>query len=127
LKYLDAVFDRVEVKNAAGRWVKVEKGSDVIVNGSRSVRARITVTNLGEAQWVAGKQAGPLEVGVVRLLGVIAQPPLPQDTMRFGAATFRNVRLTAQPVKEPKKITLQLDATDRAPFGERFEFILVPT
>jgi hypothetical protein len=126
LKYLDAVFDRVEVENAEGQWVEVEKGGEVVVNGMGMVHARLTVTNLGEATWIAREESKAAQEGSVGLSGCVPPMPLSADTPRFGTATFGGLKLTNRPINEPQSIVLQLGAKRRARFGERFDFTIVP-
>lgn len=118
-KYLDVAFDIVEVQNADGDWERVQEGDLVEVAGGGCVKARVTLTNLGEATllsddvWLVAKSRG---VSMVQ--------PLDKDVHRLESSVYEiylhgNVRATTE-------VTLYFCALGRAHFGEKFTVILVP-
>lgn len=96
-KYLDAVFDVVEIK---GRT------------------ARVTLTNLGEATWSPTPGLGGK--GAVYLLAGDTKIPLPSRVQRFESVTLE-VQLPQSGV------TMRLEAEGRAVFGERYAVTAVDT
>jgi hypothetical protein len=126
-KYLDAFFDVVEVKDAAGEWVPVSKDGEVAVGSSETLMARLTVTNLGEAGLLASKDA-PAGVGAVYVLteGKNAmRTSLPQGLRRFQSETFE-MALTPDPITQPLDVTLTFEAAKRTLFGPKFTIHLKP-
>ena len=119
-KYLDGFFDRVEVRNAAGDWEPVERGGSVRVNGDAPVEARVGVTNLAEATWVAGRV-------VIRADGAGAlQTPLPSAVVRHESLEVGPVGLSQAGLEEPVEVSLTFEAIGRTRFGPRFQIALVP-
>jgi hypothetical protein len=89
-KYLDAAFDEVVVKDG---------------------RARVTITNLGEATWSASP--GPDGKGAVALLANATKIPIPERVPHLGSVTFEFdlPSLSA---------TLTMLAEGRTTFGEKY-------
>jgi hypothetical protein len=125
-KYLDAAFDRVEIRDATGQFVTVAKGGQVKVRSDQPVVARITLRNLGEAAWLPGTPTG---TGAVRLIvdGTQAAPvPIPRRVEHLQTIALDNLILAPAGLKQPTRITLSLKAENRSPFGERFSLTLIP-
>jgi hypothetical protein len=115
-KYLDAFFDRIEVLNADGEWGRLTSDAAAPLGPDGQVHLRLTITNLGEAAWLPGKEDG----GVV----LIAEEndfntPLAETVPRFGRITHD---VTIPPTGGT--IHLRLEAKNRAHFGPRLALIL---
>ena len=125
-KYLDGFFDVVEVRGADGAWVAVHSGDEVAVNGTAPVSARVTLTNLGEATWIAQEESKQAfgAVCVVAEGDEMVRTPLPRPVARFETVQFE-IRLAASPITGPTEVTLTLDAADRTRFGPKFRLRLV--
>ncbi|HEX2951674.1 MAG TPA: hypothetical protein VHV83_19225 [Armatimonadota bacterium] len=123
-KYLDGAFDVVEVQNADGQWQAVAKGGSVTVRANQPVKARVLLTNLGEATWVAGKQTGAV-VLIAHSTGDVRND-IPAALARFAALKLDNVQLTTVAITAPTTVELSLLADGRTAFGERFTIKLQP-
>ncbi len=125
-KFLDAAFDRVEIRNVEGKFIQVDKGGQLHVRADRPVLARATIRNLGEAAWVAGQ---PNQTGGVSL---IASGPrtrtfaIDRRVDRHEAVSFDECLIAPPGMEQPAIVTLFLNAENRSPFGERFWVRLIP-
>jgi len=121
-KYLDGAIDTVEVL-VAGKWVPVEKGGKVKVDGGKPVVARVAVTNLGEARWLS------TGTGAVALIaegnGKLATK-LTASVDHLASATLGGVRLTSGALSSTAVVTLRLGISNRTRFGEKFALTLEP-
>ncbi len=127
-KYLDAVFDTVEIKNASGKWVSVAKGSKIEVDSNALVVARINITNLGEAYLLAsvsGNATGKVFITSTFATGQMTTP-LQSDLLHQSSTELSDVRLTSSAFGDPIDVEISFLALDRTPFGEKFKITLVP-
>jgi len=122
-KFLDGFFDSVEIRNADGKWTKIEKGGQIEVSPGAPVVARVTLTNLGEAQWLS-EGAGRVFVTVAG--SVDRRTPIPASTPPRRAVTVDNVVLAETVSAAPQPVTLSLVADGRTPFGEKYTLTLAP-
>ncbi len=121
-KYLDAVFDTVQVKNANGEWVTVKNGGAVIVEPDRPVVARVAFTNLGEAKLLAGG------VDLMCYIGEeheVTTNPLSEDVPHLASSSVDEWEIVDRAADEPTNVTLTFSARSKD-FGERFSFTLQP-
>jgi len=126
-KYLDAVFEKVEVLAADGQWVAVEKGGSVEVRADGPVLARCELTNLGEAGWLPPENGTePGTVSVIARGAAKVRTPIRRSVPRLESIRVNGVRLTGGPLKEPTEVSITLSAAERTPFGEKFTIRLVP-
>ncbi|MHB0998825.1 MAG: hypothetical protein ACYC27_06225 [Armatimonadota bacterium] len=126
LKYLDGAFDLVEVQTANGRWTPVVKGGSIGVRIDRPVVARVTLTNLGEAAWLTPKTT---KTGGVYLMvndARMTQPVIQEKIPYQGTVRFEKIVLAPVGLKAKKDISFSLKASNRASFGEKFSFTLLP-
>ncbi len=126
-KYLDAAFDRVEVQDASGKWVAVEKGGRVEVARGKPVFARVALTNLGEAKWIA--PTGGNKTGAVFVIvdsPETSRKAIPRDVPHFASVEIKDIQLAAAGVTKDTQVVITLLAEGRTPFGERFTLTLVP-
>lgn len=122
-KFLDGFFDVVEVRNAAGAWEEVARGGSVRVDPGAAVIARVAVTNLNEATWLA--PAGHEGAGAVYVTAGALRTALPATLPRFATAVFE-VALHPAGLREATEVVLSFEAAERARFGPRFPVNLVP-
>lgn len=130
-KFLDGAFDLIEVRDASGQWVSVAKGGEVSVRGDRLIVARVTVTNLGEAAWLAARARGNAAVSKGDVCFVAEADdrlvtPMSASVPHGQSIRADNVELTSGNLNAPTTITLTLTAVDRTQFGERFRIVLLP-
>lgn len=121
-KYLDAVFDSVQVKNENGQWVNVEKGGSLKIVPGKPVVARVEFTNLGEAKLLAGGVNLTCYLGDKR---TGTAKPLTSDVPHLGSAAVDDCTIVEHAPDAPTKITLTFSARSKD-FGERFNFTLQP-
>jgi hypothetical protein len=110
-KYLNAEFDRIEIRNAKGEWQAVTDDDAVAVRRGQAVVARATVGNLVEAKWLTAKGAG--QVG---LTAGEAFLPIPQDVPFMGTGTVEGT-IVANPTG-PLSLTFVMRAAPDVVFGE---------
>ncbi|HSW46245.1 MAG TPA: hypothetical protein VLM89_11815, partial [Phycisphaerae bacterium] len=125
-KFLDAAFDRVEVRDATGRFVPVAKGGRITIRGDQAVTATIEIRNLGEAAWLPGQ---PIQAGSVSLVVSGSQTrsiALPRPVNCHDIIMLESVPLASPGLDRPATIVLFLNAENRSPFGERFSITLAP-
>lgn len=130
-KYLDAAFDAVEIQGADGTWRAIEPKSTVSVGTLRPgspLRLRATVTNLGEAEWIAesGNAAAPESVGAVFFRAVAGGRavsfPLARNLRRGESLERAELTLSVPAARENVEVSLELECSGRGSFGERFRF-----
>jgi hypothetical protein len=122
--YLDAAFRTVEVLDGDGQWYGVRNGDPVAPGNGRALTLRFTLTNLGEAAWVAGD---PDERGVVALVvdgQVSRRVPLPQRVPHLGSVGVGPLVLPSGDLRDADRLVLFLEAGGRTAFGERFVLVL---
>lgn len=114
-KYLDGFFDVVEKAMPDGTWQRVAGGEAIDAAPGQPLALRLTVTNLGEARWLA--PSGDTEGGVYVVVSG-AEPfrvPIPKDLAQFETATLELRLIPAGDVLE-----MRFEAAGRAVFGPRF-------
>ncbi|MCP4644013.1 MAG: hypothetical protein GY851_26460 [bacterium] len=123
-KYLDGFFDKVEVLNAKGEWQTVASGGSVSVKPG-PVQARIAVTNLAEAAWLAPGANG--DTGSIYLearAGETTATPLPKDVARHASIVMEDVSLGVHTAGKTGEVALTFHAKDRTHFGPKFRLNL---
>jgi hypothetical protein len=131
-KYLDAVFDTVEIRDQNGKWVEVTKGTSVAVQSTaKPVAIRVRLTNLGEAKWIANdaEPGSPEAVGGVYLAvtsdGTPTYSPLSRDVPHREVLEPADLSVVL-PDRGSVKVELRMSVAGRGAFGERFSFTLSP-
>ena len=124
LKYLDGAFDVVEIRGADGKWTSVANGGTIKVNPNKPAVARIRLTNLGDAAWLAPceKESGAVWLTVN---GVKMKQPLTASVPRHGSVVLSGVVIAPSGLEGGDSVTLGLVAEGRASFGEKFTINLV--
>jgi hypothetical protein len=126
-KYLDGFFDVVEVRDADGEWVEAQRGATIPVAAGKPVHARITLSNLGEAKWLAPASGANTGTVYIKAEGAGAPDhPLPKDLPRFGELVLEEVVLAPGGIDASISITLGFEARGRTPFGPRHTLHLNP-
>ena len=128
-KYLNAEFNWLQVRNAAGVWVEINDGVRVSVSPDGQVVARASAGNTQEATWLSPASAGE-RPGAVFLVSTTAselsvERPIAQDTPYLGDADLGEFTLAARVTGETR-VELHMSAKGRAVFGEKRTFVLVP-
>jgi len=136
-RWLNAEFDRLEVRDARGRWVDVtgglvRRGHTVVeVAEGVPVLARAVVGNTQEARWLAPRGAG-LSRGAVVLMTAPGSPiqmprpaPILSDVPHLATAVVGPFTLTTG-VREEACAAVQMTAWGRAWFGEKVSLTLRP-
>jgi hypothetical protein len=128
-KYLNAEFNWLQVRDAAGQWVEVAEGATITVSPQGPVRARVCCGNTQEATWISPAAADEA-AGAVYLATRPGSPlqgrwPLAADVPYLADADFGEITLVPA-LTQPLAVDLQMCARDRAWFGERRRFVLRP-
>ena len=127
-KYLNAEFNWLQIRNAKGQWVEVV--DRVEVTKDSPVRARASLGNLQEAEWLAPDAVGdgPGAVCLASAEGsqVAVKIPIPQNTPYLADVDFGEFIL-AEGVTKAAHVVLQMTAEGRAWFGEKRSVWLDPT
>ncbi len=126
LKYLDGFIDRIEVEDVLGDWVEVRRGDRITVLEGLPVRARIQVTNLGEAKWLSPSEHDG-DGGVYLTVsggGAAGRVPLPQDLSCREALLLDPVLLRKTSPKDDTKLNITFSADGRGEFGPRYAFVI---
>lgn len=126
LKFLNAEFNWVRLRNVRGEWQEVRSGETVEVAAGQPLEAQVSVGNLGEATWLAQGQPG-----AVRLIGDDRQDalsserprltfilPLPKEIARYEDWESPQFVIAPQ-VEQDCEVVFTLEAEGRARFGER--------
>jgi hypothetical protein len=112
-KFLDAVLDRLEIKNADGQWQAVDDGGKVTVARGGPLMVRATVGNIAEAKWLARDGNGQVGLAVVGGAGFVA---LQSDVPFTGVTTIEGT--LAPKVDGPAEMVLTMTARPDVVFGE---------
>jgi len=113
----------VEVLDRKGHWVAVDKGEKVEVASGVQPRARVSFTNLGEAEWV---HKGPGTVYITAASSQNTRAPLSGSLPHMGSVRELDLLLTSNALTEPAEVTISFSSGDQRPFGEKFKMTLVP-
>ena len=127
-KYLNAEFNRLQVRDRAGKWVDVRNGAEIPVPAGRPVQLRAAVGNTQEATWLtpasAGGKPGAVFLATPAASGVQLRRPITTDTSYLSDADLGEFALAGVTAKT--RVVLQMTAEGRAWFGEKREFTLAP-
>lgn len=127
-KYLNAEFNSVRLVLRDGSKLKITNGQTMKLPKGEPVRLEVSVGNTGEPVWLEprrGQDTGCVFLSC-SLNGESAKRfPIPHDIVRYQDCEIRGLLLAAAP-PSPTRITLRMDASHKASFGEKFNFTLVP-
>lgn len=132
LKFLNAEFNWIRIKNAKGEWQEVSDGDVVEVARGKPLEAQVSAGNLGDAKWLAKGNTG-----AVRLIGddrtnasssekprLAFAVPLAKDVLRYEDVEFPRLAVAPR-VERDSEVVLTFEAEGRARFGERRRMVLV--
>lgn len=121
-KYLNAEFNRAEIRLADGRWHDLLAQPALSLPVGAAIVVRVELGNLQEAAWLAPQ--GELRTGDVVLMADDAVAAhLPQDTPRFADAAFAEIAL-GEVAAGSRSVSLQLMAWQRTAFGQKLTFTI---
>ena len=127
-KYLNAEFNAVLFVLRDGSKLKITNGQTVKLPKGESVRLEISVGNTGEPVWLAprrGQDPGGVSLSC-SINGKFAKAfPIPHDLGRYQDCEIQGLLLAAAPIS-PTRITLRMEASHKATFGEKSDFTLAP-
>lgn len=127
-KYLDGVFDSVELFDAQGNRIQVRNGDVIKVSSSDCPKAILTVTNLGMAEWVPPSEyTGNGTVYLSVTSDSSLRHPLTSRVKHLDTICLEGITLTPKPITQPLDIVVTLEADGLGVFGEKFRFKLVPS
>lgn len=116
VKYLNGAVEKLEYRDASGKWIKIADGDRIDASGVLRLRAKLG--NTGEVPFIAGSGRGCVSLRVA-WKGHAALFPLESDLPRL-----RDTRLEFElPADAEGEISLRFDARERAAFGESFNFL----
>lgn len=119
-KYLNAEFNRLEIRNAEGEWIPVSHGDVVQIAVGEPVFVRASVGNTGEAEWIASSESG--QEGAVYLSSRsgtgVGLGSILADTSYLEDAEVTPFALVDSPDGR-MKLDLEMTAYGRAWFGEK--------
>jgi hypothetical protein len=125
LKYANAEFNFLRIKNASGKWQDVEDGGEVKVKAGQPVKVWASVGNTGEVEWPALKRAGSAALFLSASEGAHeAARAIEQDVPRYG-----NEEIPIFPIDEirkPHEIGFRVEIWGVARFGEQRTIKLIP-
>lgn len=118
-KYLNAEFDRLEIRDAQGEWQTVEDGGVVKVRRGTPLVVRAQVGNNGEAKWLGAETPSRSRAfpGQVRLTAGEASIAIPVDVPAMGTATITDFQVCE--LKETMDLTFEMQAAPDVSFGEK--------
>jgi hypothetical protein len=121
-KYLNAEFNWLQVRNAAGQWVEAHQDATIDVTPGEAVVARVSVGNTHETRWLA-PDTRPAPAGTVVLRATDAsqlggQWPLPADTSQFGRRRFRTDH-AGDRHPQSTRVELRMAVAGFGSFGEK--------
>lgn len=130
LQFLDGFFDEVAAASGRNEWLAVDRGATVTAPRSGPVRLRVSLTNLGEAAWLAPGEcsgAGGVFLVVLDESGeTLSRHPLPRTVSRFESVKMECRLPVGRTARGPVRTILTLEAEGRARFGPRFPITWVP-
>jgi len=126
--FLNAEFNSLEIRAGEGEWIAVEDGATIDVPAGRPVQCRASVGNIGEAAWLAprGEEAGGVSLAGRGEYGLHFAAPIAADAPYLEDAEVNEFVLTAE-VEGELRVSFEMQARDRAYFGERRTVVLRPT
>jgi hypothetical protein len=125
-KYLDGVFDLVEVQDETGSWIEVKNRETVEVSPTTPIKVRLTLTNLGMAQWISPNKEEGTGTIFVKVAGVneTFRYPLPSNVDHLESIILEGINIPTQTSHIVNEITLSLEADGIGRFGEVFRLKL---
>jgi hypothetical protein len=129
-KYLNAEFNWTKIKKGNDEWRNIAKGEELKVSANTPVSIRISVGNTQEASWVAPENMEG-EIGSVFLCStdnsdLSFKIPIKKSVALYDDTDFGGSFQLTKGITKKTVIELQMTAKNRAWFGEKMQFVLVP-
>jgi len=125
--YLNAEFNRLELKLGDGPWQAVKGGEVLTAPAGAAVRCRASVGNLGEAAWLAptgAKTAGRVYLAGREEYGLAFRAPIAADTAYLKDATVPEFVLMPKLTTGETRVSFEMNSAGRVYFGERRTVVL---
>lgn len=113
-KYLNAEIGAVQVQAASGEWQDA-LSQPVEVRKGQPLKLRISLTNSGEARWLAGADAGQVSIGYSSGQSA-GEIPLPANVPALTEAPDWEITLDGL---SESRLTLRMVCVGRGQFGQR--------
>jgi hypothetical protein len=130
LKYLNAEFNSVMYSKDGINWTSLKSGDEVQIAKNSPLFLKCSVGNTSDAEWLnpvgALETSGKVFVTSTDISDIIIEQPITQNTKYFDNAEVASFSLTGGIEGKPRLVELRMTAKDRAQFGEKFRFTLVP-
>ncbi len=127
LKYLNSEFVKVSVYSGKKKWIEIVNEEIVKVRRDVPVKMHAVVANLGEASWISplriGKKTGSVYLRISCGDRIIKRVPIPDDTPYLEEVILPEFEFSI-PLKKRSHLTLEIEAFERACFGEKRKIIL---
>ncbi len=131
LRFLDSIFEEVRIRAGDGPWQTVDLPTDpkpvtLTLQGAGPIEIKAHVGNIAEAKWLAKNPSGSNSGRVLLSISgdVHAISPLEKDTGFQGSGSFGAVRFNAVASGVPLHLQLQIEAENRAKFGDILDLII---
>lgn len=125
LKYLNAEFIELSI-HIKNRWKPIKSTEKIRIEKDKSIKIRAGVFNSGEATWISPFK-GRNKPGTIYLRvnfnDHVIRAPLPTDVPYLKEIIFPEFEIPL-PKSQEFHLTLEMEARDRACFGERRKIIL---
>ncbi len=129
-KYLNAEFNWFKIKVGEGYWIEVIKGDQIKVPRNTTIKGRASVGNLQEALWLTpencGAQPGAVYLASTSESELEIKKAIDDNTPWHHDAEFGGSFLLTEGIAKETKVVLQMMAEDRAWFGEKLQFTMIP-
>ncbi|MBC7328429.1 hypothetical protein H5T87_10015 [bacterium] len=127
LKYLNAEFNYIEIKDKKGGWRRVEDGDIIEVDGGGEIWCKASIGNIGEAEWIAPKKSSKEGTVYLHCYGEDFEQDIgiPDDVAFLKDAQIPPFQLFKE-LSKPTQVSFVMTAKGRAFFGERITITLIP-
>jgi hypothetical protein len=127
-KYLNAEFNSVRLVLRDKSKLRITNGQTMKLPKGEPVRLEVSVGNTGEPVWLEPRR-WKNDNGVFLSCSINGESakgfPIPHDLARYHDCEIHGLLLAAAP-SSPTRITLRMEASRKATFGEKFDFTLAP-
>ena len=129
-KYLNAEFNWFRIKIGDGEWQEVKQGEKISIPQGEAILAQASVGNLQEATWLAPENNentfGCVYLASTEASGIGVKQSINKNTQWNNDTDFGGSFPLTGGIDKETNVELQMTALDRAWFGEKLRFTLVP-
>ncbi|MBI9057331.1 MAG: beta-galactosidase [Labilibaculum sp.] len=129
-KFLNAEFNWFKIKVGENNWVNIKSGETIKVPKNTIIKAVASVGNLQEATWLSPdnckKKPGAVYLSSVKKTELDFKLAIDKNTKRYKDTDFGGEFILTNGISKETKVVLRMTAINRAWFGEKIEFVLVP-